>query len=177
MSRMVALTAGTDTITVPAGSVESDPLTVTPAPAAVAPIALDIGTLPDLPRGHYGYHLTESSPFGDDDNSLVFAVGVPIPSYEPIVNHAPVFTEGNSTMRSVEENTLSGVNIGSPVGATDADDDPLTYGLEGADAGSFGIVGSTGQLQTRAPLDFETQNTYAVTVIVTDGRGGADTIV
>ncbi len=164
------------TITIPAGGIESEPLTVTRAAGVVEPMTLNIDTLPEVPRGHYGYDLVESSHPGDNDVSIVFALGVPFQGYDPNVNHAPVFVEGNGTIRSVEENTVAGVNIGSPVVATDEDDDPLTYGLEGPDAAAFGIVGSTGQLQTRAPLDYESRDAYAVTVIVTDGRGGADTI-
>ena len=41
---------------------------------------------------------------------------------------------------------------------------------------SFGIVSTTGQLRTRAPLDYEQKNTYAVTVNVSDGNGGTDSI-
>ena len=52
---------------------------------------------------------------------------------------------------------------------TDADDDTLTYSLSGVDAVSFGIVRSSGQLQTHAPLDYETKNAYTVTVTVSDG--------
>ena len=167
---------GATTIEIPAGSVESEPLTVTHTPGASDPIAVDIVVLPGLPIGHYGYSLVEPSSLAGDDNSLIFAATIPRPNYEPNVNHAPVFAEGISTMRSVAENTDAGVNIGSPVVATDEDDDPLTYGLEGPDAVAFGIVGTTGQLQTRAPLDYETRDAYAVTVIVSDGRGGADTI-
>ena len=88
--------------------------------------------------------------------------------------HAPVFA-GSRTTRSIAENTPAGVNIGSPVSATDADDDTLTYTLDGTDAGSFRIVGNSGQLQTQAPLDFETKNAYTVTVTVSDG-GRTDTI-
>ena len=167
---------GVTTIEIPAGSVESEPLTVTPTPGASDPVAVNIVILPELPIGHYGYSLAEPSGLGGDSESLIFAVGIPRPNYEPNVNHAPVFAEGISTMRSVAENTDAGVNIGSPVVATDEDDDPLTYGLEGPDAGAFGVVGTTGQLQTRAPLDYETRNAYSVVVIVSDGRGGADTI-
>ena len=167
---------GATTIEIPAGSVESEPLTVTPTPGASDPVAVNIVILPELPIGHYGYSLAEPSGLGGDSESLIFAVGIPRPNYEPNVNHAPVFAEGISTMRSVAENTDAGVNIGSPVVATDEDDDPLTYGLEGPDAGAFGVVGTTGQLQTRAPLDYETRNAYSVVVIVSDGRGGADTI-
>ena len=90
-------------------------------------------------------------------------------------NSAPVFTEGTSTTRSVAENTASGQNIGAPVTATDADtSDTLTYTLGGTDAAAFGIVRSSGQLQTSAPLNFETKTSYAITVSVSDGNGGAD---
>ena len=91
-------------------------------------------------------------------------------------NDDPIFIEGDSTTRSVAENTEAGVNIGGPVSATDEDGDPLAYTLGGIDAGSFGIVGTTGQLQTRAELDYETKDVYSVTVLVSDGKGGTDTI-
>ena len=93
------------------------------------------------------------------------------------INNAPEFTEGTSTTRSVAENTASGQNIGAPVMATDADtSDTLTYTLGGPAAAAFGIVSASGQLQTSAPLDSETKVSYAVTVSVSDGNGGADSI-
>ena len=53
-----------------------------------------------------------------------------------VLNNPPVFTEGASTTRSVSEDAAAGVNIGSPVSATDTDQgDTLTYALGGADAG------------------------------------------
>ena len=165
-----------NTVMIPAGSVESEPLVVTRTPGTSDAITVDIVALPELPIGHYGYSLVEPSTLDGDNNSLTFAVGIRVPTYDPNANHAPVFSEGISTARSVAENTDVGVNIGSPVVATDEDDDLLTYGLEGPDAAAFGIVGTTGQLQTRAPLDYETRDAYAVTVIVSDGRGAADTI-
>ena len=91
-------------------------------------------------------------------------------------NSAPVFTESGSTTRSIAENTDSGVNIGNPVAATDANNDNLTYSLGGTDASSFSIVGTTGQLQTSAALDFETDSSYTVTVSVSDGKGGTASI-
>ena len=87
-------------------------------------------------------------------------------------NVTPVFTDGDSTTRTVAENTASGTNIGDPVAATDADNDVLTYGLSGTDAGSFSIVSTTGQLQTNAALDYETKTSYSVTVSVSDDNGG-----
>ena len=91
-------------------------------------------------------------------------------------NNPPVFTEGDSTSRSIAENTPAGRNIGEPVIATDLDEDVLTYSLGGVDAASFSIDSATGQLLTKAPLDFETKDTYAVSVSVSDGKGGTDII-
>ena len=94
-------------------------------------------------------------------------------------NSAPAFTEGASAGRTVAENTPAGQNIGAPVAATDDDSgDTLTYSLSGTDAASFDIVSSSGQLRTRAALDYETKSTYTVTVSVRDSKdanGNADT--
>ena len=92
-------------------------------------------------------------------------------------NAAPTFTDGASTTRSVAENATASTNIGTAVAATDADSgDTLEYTLGGTDAASFAIVSTSGQLQTSAALDFETKSSYAVTVSVSDGNGGTDSI-
>ena len=86
------------------------------------------------------------------------------------VNEAPVFPAG-SDARSVAENTAADQNIGAAVAAEDPDDGDtltLTYDLGGADAASFGINTSTGQLQTKDDLDKETKDTYTVTVTASD---------
>ena len=62
------------------------------------------------------------------------------------------------------------MNIGEAVGATDPDDDPLTYTLGGGDSRAFDIDASTGRLRTKAPFDYETKNTYALTVEVRDSK-------
>ena len=65
-----------------------------------------------------------------------------------------------------------GENIGAPVTATDTDaGDNLTYSLGGADGASFGIVQTSGQLQTNAALDFDTKASYTVVVTATDPSG------
>ena len=91
-------------------------------------------------------------------------------------NIAPVFTDGTSTTRTIAENTASGINIGSPISATDADGNTLTYSLGGTNASSFSIVSSSGQLRTKASLDYETKTSYSVAVSVSDGNGGSDRI-
>ena len=91
-------------------------------------------------------------------------------------NNAPVFTDGTSTTRKVEEGTGADRTIGAPVSATDADGDTLTYTLGGTHASSFDISPTKGQLLTKINLDHETKSSYSVTVSVSDGRGGSDSI-
>ena len=91
-------------------------------------------------------------------------------------NNPPVFTDGASTSRSVAENTAAGQNIGDAIAATDADNHTLTYSLGGTDAESFSIVSTSGQLRTKAALDYETKSSYAVTVTVYDDNSGGDRI-
>ena len=91
-------------------------------------------------------------------------------------NKPPVFTEGARATRTVAENTAPGQNIGAPVAATDPESNAPTYTLGGTDAASFDIVDTSGQLQTKAPLDYETKDSYTVSVIATDPENAADTI-
>ena len=57
--------------------------------------------------------------------------------------------------REVAENTPAGELVGDPVVATDKEGDVLTYVLSGGDAASFTIDVATGQLRTKAPLDYD----------------------
>lgn len=76
-------------------------------------------------------------------------------------NQPPVFDDGDSTTRSVAENTAAGTNIGLPISATDPDDNRrLLYQLSGKDKKSFDIGRRTGQLITKASLDYETKSSY-----------------
>ena len=96
------------------------------------------------------------------------------------VEEVPEFLATETRRRMVAENTAAGENIGAPVAATDGDGDTLTYTLGGDDATSFDIVISSGQLQTKDPLDKETKASYSVTVSVSDGKdvdGNTDDVV
>ena len=86
-----------------------------------------------------------------------------------LTGNAPAFAAEEMT-RSVAENTAAGTAIGDPVAATDEDGDTLTYSLWGEDAGSFDIDSATGQLMTKAALDYETKMSYTVTVTASDGE-------
>ena len=78
--------------------------------------------------------------------------------------------------RVVAENTAAGEPVGTPLSATDPDGDALTYALAGPDADAFAVDASSGQVRTRAALDYETRSRYAVQVEVSDGRGGASSL-
>ena len=92
------------------------------------------------------------------------------------INEAPEFPSSETGMRSVDENTEAGVNIGAPVSADDDDGDSLTYSLDAAGQATFDIVSTTGQLQAKAALDYETTPRYTVTVTAADPLGADDTI-
>ncbi len=94
---------------------------------------------------------------------------------ETEANTPPVFEDGTSITRSVAENTEADENIGTPITATDADENTLAYLLSGTDAAAFAIDSTTGQLKTSAALNHETKAAYTVNVVVSDGSD-TDTI-
>ena len=96
----------------------------------------------------------------------------PLPPNEP-----PEFTPIEPDLHDVDENTVAGEDIGEPVAATDPEGDTLTYSLDVDGAESFDIVATTGQLQTKAALNFETTPSYSVTVTATDTGADTDTII
>ena len=102
------------------------------------------------------------------DNSITVTIDV------TNVNEPPQFAGDASATETVAENTADGENIGSPYTATDPENDTVTYSLGGTDAASFEID-ANGQLKTKAALDFETKETYSVTIQVTDGKAASGT--
>lgn len=122
------------------------------------------------------YTLTIIADDGNGDSASIDGTINVTDINEQPVNNVPVFTEGSSTTRSVAENTGSGVDIGSAVTATDADGDTLTYSLGDADTKVFSIDSNTGQLQTKAALDYETKSSYNVTITADDSKDGTASI-
>ena len=91
------------------------------------------------------------------------------------VNEPPAFPAETGN-RNIDENTETGQNIGDAVVASDPEGHTLRYKLAGTDGTSFGIDASTGQLKTKAPLDYETKSTYEVTVQVRDSLDEDDRV-
>ncbi len=90
-------------------------------------------------------------------------------------NTAPAFPDTVADI-AIPENSRPGRNVGGPVRASDAERDPLTYSLSGAD--EFVINARTGQIQVArgAGFDFEDQASYALTVSADDGFGGTGSV-
>ena len=77
------------------------------------------------------------------------------------------------------KNSGGGTNVGSPITASDPDaGDTLTYSLSGTDAASFAIGSSTGQISTKSgeTYNYEAKSSYLLTVEVSDGNEGTDSI-
>ena len=88
-------------------------------------------------------------------------------------NKPPVFTDGSSATRALDENTTGVQDVGDPVSATDPENTTLTYSLEGTDKDAFAIDTRSGQLRTDGDetYDYETKPRYSVNMKATDGHG------
>ena len=143
-----------------------------------ANVWVDVGT--DSPSytpadGDVGHYLRATASYTDGHGSNKNAQATTAQAVEAGANRPPEFDATTAT-RTVAENTAAGEDIGAPVEATDPESDALTYTLGGTDAASFDIVDTSGQLQTKAPLDYETKDSYTVSVTATDPENASDTI-
>ena len=95
------------------------------------------------------------------------------------INNDPVFASTAET-REVAENSAAGTDVGAVIpAATDADDDTLTYAMEGDDEASFDFDASTRQITTKTGVTYNyeaTKNTYSVTVTADDGNDSTATV-
>ena len=121
------------------------------------------------------------SSWSDDTDALKIRIRGSVFS----TNAAPIFTDGTSTPRDFNETigdatVTTASNIGAPVAATDTDTgDTLSYSFDGGtDDARFGIITTTGQIQTKIGenYSYEAKASYAVRVKVEDGNSGSDTI-
>ena len=98
---------------------------------------------------------------GDDDGED----NKPEPDEEK--NTAPAISDQTF---SVAEDAANGTAVGT-VKATDADKDDLTFSITSGNMGDvFAIEGTTGKLATAGALDYETTQSYTLTVSVSDGE-------
>ncbi len=118
-----------------------------------------------------GNYLRATASYTDNHGPGKSAEAVSANPVLAVPNEPPAFPTTETGTRRVAEGTPSAADIGPPVAAVDPDPgDGLTYTLGGDDAGLFDIAPGTGQLLTKAVLDYESRSTYSVTVAVHDGK-------
>ena len=127
------------------------------------------------PNGAWTLRITDHYRFGA---GLLSSWGITVYGHSSadVENVAPVFADGESTTRSIAENTPAGDPVGDPVTANDID--ALTYTLGGADKAHFDVDSASGQIAVGpdTSLDYEIRTDYTVTVTATDPSGASDTI-
>jgi YD repeat-containing protein len=116
---------------------------------------------PDLPGDYVAQLIVNDSKLNSDPATSLVTVSV-----KPVVNHPPQITSSPLTAATV------GNLYTYDVDATDSDNDTLTYSLSAYPTG-MSINNQTG-LISWTPLSDQTGN-QAVSVNVTDNKGGADT--
>ena len=134
------------------------------------PVALDVGYYLQATASYEDAEsLTEAKIARDVTGNAVLA--------RPEINQAPEFLD-RSPERSVNENADSGDAVGDPVAAEDANGDTLAYVISGTDAESFDIDEDTGQISVGADtsLNFETKDSYQVSVMASDPDGESDMV-
>ena len=104
---------------------------------------------------------------GESDPAVDATVEVTVAVID--VNEPPAFPDTETGQRSVVEGAIAGRSVGAPISATDPEGDTLLYSLQsGGDV--FDIRAATGQLSTKAELDYETAATHSVVIAVSDGK-------
>ena len=112
------------------------------------------------------------------NNLFIFIVILLICSLQNIGYADLAFMEDEPALREIAENTPAGANIGSPLRySAEGVHGCLRATLSGPDASAFRFQHfyRAVQLKTRSALDYETENTYNVTVTISGG-GYSDTI-
>ena len=90
-------------------------------------------------------------------------------------NRPPVFPQ-ESYILSVAEDAGAFSSVGTVL-ATDPDgDEPWSYITAGNEGGRFNISANNGLIIVRRGLDYETRNTYTLTVEARDGNGGRTSV-
>ena len=94
------------------------------------------------------------------------------------VNEPPEFDTLNIFFDSfeVEENSAAGKNIGDPITAVDPEDGEVSYSLTGDNAGLFAVDGSSGQVKTKASLNYELASEYQVAFTASDAASNSTSI-
>ena len=160
----IAADADGDTLTYRLSGTDASLFTIDPTTGDIRFITVpDVEAPGDANRDNV-YEITVTA--SDDTNDIAQAVAITVTN---VNEDAPSFTSPDSA--SVAENQT----VAYTAAATDADGDPLIYGLSGTDAALFTIDPNTGVVSFITPPDFEDpgdaggNNIYNITVTASDG--------
>ena len=149
-----AIAGGATTITIPAGGLASDTLTVTRTAGTTFAVTVDIGTLPNLPSNHGGYALVKS---GD--------LPLEVLAHLPLVLNVDAIA-GNDTVNIVEK--AAGFTIGGDTGSEGGVAVAVTVGTEELTATSD----NSGAWSVSVPADASYITGTSVTVTVSASKTG-----
>lgn len=165
--------AGTEVYDANATDADGDTLTYSIGGADAASFTIDAATgevfiiaSPDFEtQATYNITVTATDPSGaSDTEAVVITINDLVENMPPVLTAPPTAT--------VDENMAGAVVLDAS--ATDPDGDTVTFSLTGADAALFTIDATTGVVTINAAADFETNPTYNITVVASDGNGGTD---
>ena len=149
-----AIAGGATTITIPAGGLASDTLTVTRTAGTTFAVTVDIGTLPNRPSNHGGYALVKS---GD--------LPLEVLAQLPLVLNVDAIA-GNDTVNIAEK--AAGFTIGGDTGSEGGVTVAVTVGTEELTATSA----SHGAWSVSVPADASYITGTSVTVTVSASKTG-----
>ncbi len=110
---------------------------------------------------------------GDPDTSIDDSISVTI-----TVNNVDEPPEFDSTTVELEvaENTVTDTNVGDPITAVDPEGEDVTYSLTGSNAARFDVDASTGQVKTKAAVNYEVANSYSISLNASDPQSNSANI-
>ena len=157
------LTGSATALSVAAGSVDSEPVTMTrtAGTTAAATVDVDLSTQPTLPANHKGYIFKKA------------ATNLPATILPDATNAAPAFTS-STTFNPAENQTAVGTVMAKD---DDTGDDITGYALNGGADEALFSINDSGVLTFQAapnyedPQDANTDNAYVVVVRATSGTG------
>ena len=105
------IVGGATTLTIPAGMVHSDPVSVTRSAGSTSAVTADIGTLPELPSNHRGYALEKSSDLPLEILAAKPGAPTPVCDRTDQVRDEIVVVSGVSTCGGVTDANLAAITV------------------------------------------------------------------
>ena len=166
----VAATGGTGSLTYSLSGSDAASFTIN---TSTGQILVGQDTSLDYESGKTTYRMVVTATDGSGETASVDVV-VSVDN----VNEPPKIDTLNILPDSfeVEENSAAGRNIGDPITAVDPEGGSVSYTLTGTNAGLFDVGASSGQIKTKASLDYESASEYTVTFTASDAASNTASI-